>query len=128
MKKIKKNLRKYPDTMPVLESSDIIRNEYGEGRRHCLSGWVLECVGWDSPLAASLEKRLFAEAERMGLRSCGVSMNYYHRFPSVVQINDDRENRPRELAACWNRTIARLGYVVGNPEAKNVKRKAKAAR
>ena len=97
---------KWPKTVPILEADDICRQYlHGDNGRHCLAGWKLVVFG---DARDQVYERLYEEA--------GVgAMNWI----GLTRFNDTKPKA--EVARVWNRAMARLGYVVGNPEAKHIK-------
>ena len=97
----------WPNKVPMLTYRDMCRDVMnGQSDTHCLMGWA----------------QVVFPTEEMRCRALAAMQV----GPGAVsQFNDDRTNSQTKLARTWNRAMARLGYVVGNPEAKNVKRKRK---
>jgi hypothetical protein len=116
-----------PKTMPVLTAADICREEFTHGEKHCLVGWARVAVtgeaSWAPPASQSAIQKI-----RKALQEAGQELEAVGAEWGVIQMNDQTKNRKALLARVWNRAIAKLGYVVDNPEAKNLQRKAKAAR
>lgn len=105
---------KWPDEVPVLEASDFCRNVFhGYGSQtgtHCLDGWRLEVFYAGSEVVV-LDAIRFAAKAITG-----------DRIFCVWDFNDDLDYSKAVLARVWNLAVAKLGYVGGNPEAKNLKR------
>jgi len=102
----------WPTEVPILNGRDFIRGSFGVGARHCIAGWRTEVFG---------PSTLCSKQERVKVRKALVAENPSGPQASIVGTNDDPSVPLSELARWWNRTMARLGYVVSNPEAKNVK-------
>lgn len=102
----------WPTEVPVLSAEDICRDEYDSGSKHCLCGWRWEVFGVSGNVP---------------------SLKVFHTVKAEIKaetgfargeegFNDDQSVSLRTIARVWNRAMARLGYVVGNPEAKNVRK------
>lgn len=101
----------WPKTVPILEADDICREQLnGPGGTHCLMGWInVQFNGLREQSAGEVcvqfeVDRAVGESGKVGF----------------VAFNDWRGNSLDAVARVWNRAMAKLGYVVGNPEAKNV--------
>lgn len=98
--------QKEPKEVPILVADDLCKNQlYGPEYTCCLSGWVNQVFD-DTILYTVLD-----------LLSEEIFQKKKHR--SITRYNDGESLD--EVAKTWNIVMARLGYTVGNPEAKNVK-------
>ena len=107
--------KQWPEKMPVLEGRNCCRGMLnGDNDTHCLYGWFLETTrfywhwGEKNAYVALFTNAIIASAEDVKATSIGLC--------AVSSINDDNRNSLAMLARIWNRAIAKLGYVVGNPE------------
>lgn len=100
---------KYPETVPVLEGRHFCRGAFMRGSRRCLLGWAGTVFSGRATggIPGSVERRLRIE----------VNKSVGDRHETIAGFNDNKENRLDLLAKIWNRAMAKLGYVVGNPEA-----------
>lgn len=90
----------WPKEVPVLTARDIHKGSLdGPNGTHCLYGWLYKSFG-----AFSIPTKAFEQLRD----DCGT--------PLLGNFNDS--NPKRKVARTWNRAMAKLGYVVGNPEAK----------
>lgn len=96
----------WPKEVPILTARDMCREEYDAGTRHCLMGWCYAAFD-NADLHYRVEDAIRRECKKICKRDCG-----------VLSFNDDPANSKQTLAAVWNRTMAKLGYVTNNPEAK----------
>ena len=93
----------WPDEVPILTADDICRGRKSDGHgRHCLTGWRDEVFG----LVVSNE--IFVTVSDALTAECGTDL--------IVDFNDLPTRPAGEIARAWNRAMARLGYVVENPE------------
>lgn len=99
-------MSKWPDEVPVLSGTNICRDSYGRGAKRCLAGWYMHALCNDS--FHQFTRVAAEEANAMGLQDVCAS--------AVSSVNDSRRNRLSQIARLWNRVVARLGYVVNNPE------------
>ena len=110
---------KWPDEVPVLVAGDIHKGWFnGPGDTHCLAGWWREICDEpsDSYSPSDVDEAIVEAARELGAREAD-----YKWGQSVSYIND---GNPKPLVArIWNRAMAKLGYVVNNPEAKYLKKK-----
>jgi len=91
---------KWPTEVPVLTARDICRGKFANTKgRRCLSGWCREVFS-GSTLYHAAETSLRAETNK-----------------PITWYNDDARNSKAAIARAWNRAMARLGYVIDNPEA-----------
>lgn len=95
--------RAWPSEVPVLTARDICRTTFYDlcGRR-CLLGWIGETF-------TISRQRCAIAAVRRAMETDSADIAYF---------NDDVGNTKTEIARVWNRAMAKLDYVVGNPEAK----------
>lgn len=102
-----------PDEVPVLTSHHFCRGRFnGPNETHCLEGWIIQVFG--------SRYLIPGETARNAIENQVGSSGLW----SIHKFNDDRRNSKRRLAQVWNRAMASLGYVVGNPEAKNFSHQA----
>lgn len=95
----------WPKTVPILEPHHIHKGDYdGLNGTHCLAGW------WQQAFAKREERWAAWKAIQCAVGSV-----------DPTQFNDSRRRPKSTIARAWNRAMARLGYVVGNPEAKKLK-------
>lgn len=102
-----------PEQVYVLEAEDFCKGVYynDKGQR-CLSGWAH--YHFNSYYQNDLLKEILSyECIKASKKS---KDNFYH----IPGFNDSPKRSFETLAKVWNRFIARLGYVEGNPEAKNI--------
>ena len=99
--------RRWPKEVPILTGDDIVRRKMSscDGERHCLLGW--KCTVFD--LASHGHDATMRKAQDALDSAAGTCF--------IAQFNDSTRNSKDEIAAVWNRAMAKLGYVVGNPEA-----------
>lgn len=80
----------WPTQVPILNASDICRDEYDRGEQHCLLGWASKIFhNWE------FNQVFGALWEVAG---------------SPSEFNDDRQNTKTEIAAAWNLVMRQLGY------------------
>lgn len=97
---------KWPDEVPVLSSRHMTRG-YVAGDRRCLIAWtgdVFDCTTFGR-VDVALES---------ACRDSGVALH--------AATGCGREVSLALMARIWNRAMAKLGYVVNNPEAKYLKK------
>lgn len=105
---------RWPKEVPVLTAKDMaIGNEEscrGKDEPTCLALWTTRVFG----VGDAYEKAEAAICSAAGINRTN---------QEIFDYNDSHSRRHN--ARVWNRAMARLGYVVGNPEAKHVKREAR---
>ena len=103
---------KYPETVPILSANDICRYSLSRHGKHCLRGWQQTVFGdYDSTPISDVDKALTI--------ACGTR--------EIMTFTDTPRRKLSVVARAWNRAMALLGYVVGNPERKwAAKRKVQA--
>ena len=95
----------WPKEVPILEASDICKYILdGPNDTHCLIGWCNAVFGVDCRVNA---RRVIEDATG--------SWN-------IIEWNDCANRGKFTIANAWNRAMAKLGYVVGNPVAKRSER------
>ncbi len=106
----------FPKTVPILETKDMCKGRYNDGNKCCLVGhsnkFVLENR---KEIQKSLKKVI---KEELG-NSFGTD-NYL--AANIVLFNDNKKNTKPLLARVWNRAMFLLGYTVGNPEKKPLRK------
>lgn len=108
----------WPEEVDVVGPEDICRRTLASNDgRHCLYGLVRKNF---PNRDACTEMKIIAEIGKAAfeLGAAKVSKEY----PALSEINDALRNSRRLIARIWNRSMAKIGYVVGNPEARYVKR------
>ena len=96
---------KWPTEVPVLEAKDIHKGSFdGPNGTHCLAGWRDMTFG-------SPEGQPWNVAYDAISSECGDL--------ETMEFNDNEKTPKARIARTWNRAMAKLGYVVGNPEAKS---------
>ena len=103
---IKTPKNRWPETVPILEASDICKGSYTQGEQHCLSGWVSLAFNGDPQFKAY--RTVITAADEMGLNP--------DKYCNIPSINDHEAISEEMLARVWNRARAKLGYVIDNPE------------
>lgn len=111
----------WPDEVILLDEDDFLRGTLGVGtEKHCLVGWrnvVFGGKGLSDDIYPErtdvLHKVYVALRDEMDL----IGKKGRYCTNCVVGFNDDPSVPFSLLAKTWNRAMARLGYVVGNPEA-----------
>lgn len=92
---------RWPKEVPILTARNMHKGSFSHQSRddcHCLFTWSMNVF----PVASSVRQMIRKTIRRK----------------SIVSFNDDPRNSKSTLARVWNRAMAKLGYVVGNPEAK----------
>lgn len=111
----------WPEEVPILEAKDFCRGAFdGPNGTHCLLGHCMQITEW---------RRYELNAEfRNAIMSAARDLKAA-RVTCIFDINDAKENSTALLARIWNLAMAKLGYVVNNPEARRTsKRKTTRAR
>jgi hypothetical protein len=104
----------WPKTVPILTAKDICRCSYsGPGNSHCLIGWQRKAFGHEYESKTARVVRL-ALCEEIGKPV----VNSDAAFRPITLFNDNDKIPATKIAKLWNRVMAKLGYVVGNPQAK----------
>lgn len=94
----------WPKEVPILEAKNMHKGSYnGPNGTHCLLGWSYEVFPINEKVSNRVVRAIFRTAR-------------IHES-DIADFNDDKKRPKTELAAVWNKAMARLGYVVGNPEA-----------
>lgn len=88
--------------VPVPQSGFSLKKEYKSWRAKALQALIKECKKIDR----HSQYPAFAKNEK------------YVDHLSILAFNDSLGRKKETLAKVWNRTMAQLGYVSGNPEAK----------
>lgn len=88
--------------VPVLHYGFSLRREYKNWRANALQTLIKECKKVDK----HSRYPVFSKKEE------------YINPETIMAFNDDTGRRKETLAKIWNRTMASLGYVKGNPKAK----------
>lgn len=111
---------KWPDEVPILSARNLCRHVLanGKGQRcllgHCETAKLSTAESWIGFMVfPKVRLALLRAARQLGLEGA------QHQ---VAAFNDDKRNTKTQLARVWNLAMANLGYVVGNPEAKAVKK------
>lgn len=128
----------WPKEVPVLTASDFVRDAISNNdyTKHCLSGWCRTVIRADLDNLCSLsqtERNNMLDLERKvneELTQTAIQMKAAYNVkwcPTLkhacpADFNDCRKNTFTTLARIWNRTMAKLGYRVGNPEARYVRK------
>lgn len=100
----------WPETVPILKEHHICKGDYdGPDGTHCLMGWVLDTFPY-SRAGKEIQVHVENTLQRLAKAEC------------VITYNDAPRRKRATCAALWNRAMAELGYVKGNPEAKPKKR------
>lgn len=103
---------RWPKEVPILEADDFCRDQFVDrSGRACLSWRV--ATTFSHHHYDAVVHQLFRAAEMLGATGS---------YPSLVAYNDNRANPKSLVARIWNRAMAKLGYTVGNPEAKRLKK------
>lgn len=109
----KKTKDGWPVEVPVLEAKDIFKGDYGDGHgRCCLLGWMSKVFPIESGVAfgdGTGDSKCMAKVRR--------AITGVINAKDIVAWNDNDHREKSEIARAWNRAMAKLGYVVGNPEA-----------
>lgn len=113
----------WPLEVPILEGRNILRKSFGFGQvRHCLVGWINKTfltVDKRKAVRSALKIQLVSHnAVKTQLVShndvmCFTAIKGVTAMPRDVSIhltNDHPGNRAADLAECWNRAMADLGY------------------
>ncbi len=95
----------WPGEVPILSAEDMHKGGFdGPNDTHSLGGWAtLVFVGGVEMFGVAI-----AIADEAGVRRTYQDINDFNKAPGI---------RRSTLAKVWNRAMASLGYVVGNPEA-----------
>ncbi len=112
----------FPLEWPILEADDLCRFRFIIGQRHCLGGWMNKSVGCEAHLPtmrteeqrSNLRQHILAAASWLGAENANTG--------AVAPMNDHSDNSLSLLARAWNLAGALAGYVVGNPEAKTLRK------
>ena len=102
------------DTVPILGPEDFCRGEAHNGDTSCLLGWMEHVFGYGTDLGGKDIGDTILDTIHE------VFPNQY--FGSIPEFNDrmidgNGPQIPRgTLASIWNRAMAKLGFIVGNPE------------
>ena len=89
----------WPKEVPILTCNNMHKGGLnGPRKTHCLIGWCHEVF----------------PGSRVHRVICTLEDVIQH--PSIASFNDDSQRPKTELARVWNKAMAKLGYVVGNPE------------
>lgn len=116
-----KNIRESLDNDPnapaevdVLEENDFCKESISNPQgQKCLIGWFDTYFDKLNLMnRVDTEELLRTECNRITKRKRGCL--------GIAEFNDSKTRKTKTLARVWNRFIARLGYVVNNPEAKNI--------
>lgn len=103
----------WPETVPVLEAGDICRGASRDGERCCLLQWRVDVFG----SVCSTKCQVPQQASLLIIRAAiELGASGIPHLGGIVEINDSPSNDSALLARIWNRAMARLGYVVNNPE------------
>lgn len=108
----------WPKTVPILGAGNIHKGALSDGKgRYCMVGWLDEVFGvhgfYDcDDLLQITDRKKRAEGAVME------SLSEVSRSVNIVTFNDNPRVKKSKIAKVWNRAMALLGYVVGNPEAK----------
>ena len=105
--------QEWPETALVLTGADFCRGKFTDGECHCLVGWCGVVFG-----GSGRGCHLYTQTYKALLKECEIECGFCLGFVSC--FNDDPTNSLATLARVWNRFIARLSYVVNNPEAKRL--------
>ena len=99
-----------PKIVPILHAVDFTCNTFDNGKeQRCLLGW---------------RNRIFGVRRGDEYGVCRVTEAFRKHFPeenrntAITEANDEKLTT-RQCATVWNRAMASLGFVVGNPEAAN---------
>jgi hypothetical protein len=111
------------DSVPVLEAGDFCRGTLHDNQadQSCLLGWLEDTFG---DYGAKHHGRQVDMVILETIKECfpGLQNDYGSPITSVAEFNDllVPGNGPAipngALAGVWNRAMAKLGFVVGNPE------------
>lgn len=112
---------KWPEDVPILEADDFIRGQLFAGQRACSVGWAIKTF---SPMDYDIDRNVYSKLTETAKEMDAEFSSGY----GVYSFNDDPRNSKQLLARIWNRAMAKLGYVVGNPEAKCLRDKKQPAR
>lgn len=110
-----------PETVPIIEADDVYKgNLYGPNYTSCLLGWKNRTFGTLNTCSAKADLLLRKEI----LRTCKKNRRFKGwddwAQVSIPTFNDSSKTKKSTLARVWNRVMAKMGYVVGNPEAGKV--------
>lgn len=113
---------KWPDEVPVLEASDICQGPFQLGECRCTVAWAVDAFGISGDLLrfdghAKVIRKLCDSAAELHAAEAGAA----RRHQAAYIYSDCLENSTALVARVWNRAMAKLGYVRGNPEAKHLK-------
>lgn len=118
--KLKLDKAGYPLEWLILESVDFCRERFVDKRRCCMAGWLNKTFGADPTESTDtagrrdMGRRVHEAATEIGAVD---SMPHLH-----AHMNDNKINSLALLARVWNLAGAMAGYVVGNPEAKTLRK------
>lgn len=94
---------KWPKEVPMLEAEDIHKGApNGPHGSHCLYGWCNKVFyrGSNTKAAEVIEELIWKQGSDW-----------------IIAYNDNPRRHKKTIARTWNKAMAKLGYVIGNPEA-----------
>ena len=89
---------------PTLKASDFCRGTLVHGSQACLVGWIYKVFNDDNMSIGDISPFAFKVAKILGDMAQIIDPD----GKALPEWNDAHE--PRELALCWNRGMAALGY------------------
>ena len=116
---------RYPKSVPVLTADDICKGSLRDNGHSCILGWLgvtfLPIKREELGVYPFRELRVWCDlpdaVQDATVRQCQEKIG--KTSGDVAAENDD--SKLADIAAWFNRITASLGYVVGNPEATNLK-------
>jgi len=120
----------WPENVPVLSPANMVKGSYSsmDGKRHCLYQQVCN-VFFDPNAKAFVCHLMVDEIKRTAPKlldsgeNADLAKGNKDSDSFIIGFNDHENKKvnSKVTSAVFNRTMARLGYTQGNPEAKNVK-------
>lgn len=120
----------YPEWAPVLEAGDFCRKDFKKGHKYCLLGWINEIFSppdfYHTSVDIPVYERSPANNRARGVLGLLIKEEFKNLPQSIyyfgiVEFNDTTSKRLNinfgVFAKLFNKMLARLGYVVNNPEA-----------
>lgn len=131
----------FPQTVPILSGQDFCQGSISSSEKFDMIGWFRNTFGSEAKAVAAATKEnsgsktgislrkqyddfgaralqaIMIEARRVDKDS--YSPSFYgklHGASEVTTFNDNMNRKSDTLARVWNRSMARLGYSVGNPK------------
>jgi hypothetical protein len=108
--------KKWPKEVPVLVAGDICKGRLMDKEKYCLMGWAYNSFGRRTPSGWFRNSPESRKVLAMLRDACRKELGYSPQGDPIPVYNDSFRRSKAAIAKVWNQVMAKLGYVVGNPE------------